>query len=267
MKQLLILLFLFISCYSTAQDIKFYHEKTNTGYRLFADNNEFAPVSMNMNFTLENLRLHGNDVVVLEPNKSKQSIGELRIIDRKKAYSFSVKRSFNFGDTFLEKYTENYEYLLPFPKDSSYLVIQGYNGNFSHQNKKAIDFRMPVGTPVLAAREGVVVQVVDANNKGCAGKECLEFNNFIKILHPDGTFAEYVHLKHQGVVVKKGDVVTKGQLIGYSGNTGWSSEPHLHFVVYLQQIFARTTLPTLFKTDKDLDPRILERGNIYMNAL
>ena len=56
--------------------------------------------------------------------------------------------------------------------------------------------------------------------------------NFIIIAHKDGTFAQYVHLKKNGVLVSKNDTVKKEQVIDYSGNTGMSTEPHLHFAVY-----------------------------------
>jgi murein DD-endopeptidase MepM/ murein hydrolase activator NlpD len=55
----------------------------------------------------------------------------------------------------------------------------------------------------------------------------------ISVLQVDGTYAEYLHLRHGGTVVKPGDRVVAGQLIGYSGNTGWSSTPHIHFHVYV----------------------------------
>ncbi len=267
MKCFVIIIFLILPFYSNSQEIKIYHEKSKNGYRLYANNDEFAPVSVNIEFKFENLRLNGNHIVVLKPNERKQYIGDLQIMDKSKRYGFSYKTTCNLGDTFLEKYNNDYEYNLPFPKDSSFTVIQGYNGEYSHKNDKALDFRMPVGTPIVAAREGMVVKVIDNNDKGCPTSECQDFNNYIKILHLDGTFADYVHLKYKGAKVNKGDTVKRGQLIGYSGNTGWSSEPHLHFVVYLQRIYERKTLPKFFKTDETRDSLMLEKGNIYLNTL
>jgi len=79
-------------------------------------------------------------------------------------------------------------------------------------------------------------------------EKCKKYNNLIIIYHPDGTFAEYTHIKHNGSKVKIGDKVSKGQLIGYSGNVGWSSGPHLHLVIFNQNLDNRETLKTKFKT-------------------
>ena len=106
---------------------------------------------------------------------------------------------------------------------------------------------MPIGTELMAVREGVVVKVIDKNSKNCGKEECKKYNNLIIIYHPDGTFAEYTHIKQNGSKVKVGDKVSKGQLIGYSGNIGWSTGPHLHLVVFNQNLKNRKTLKTKFK--------------------
>ncbi len=155
------------------------------------------------------------------------------------------------GDVTLKNYNKDYQYDLPFRKGQSFNVYQGYNGNFSHQNENSIDFSMPEGTEIAAAREGVVVDFVSHNNKGCPTRNCIDQANYITILHPDGTFAQYYHLKQNGIKVNKGDQVKKGDVIGLSGNTGWSKGPHLHFVCYLPRVEEnkyRETVKTLFRT-------------------
>lgn len=263
----LFLFYLSISFSSTAQEIKFFYEKSENGYSLTADNFEFSPVTVIMRYSLENLTVEGSDTVVLDPIKRRQYIGELKVIDRKKPFTFTYTTKYNYGDTFQEEYDIDYEYGLPFLFDSTYLIMQGYNGNFSHQDKFALDIDMPIGTPILATRDGIVINVVENNNKGCPTKECLEFNNLIKIMHVDGSFAEYIHLKQDGASVMKGHLVKKGQIIGYSGNTGWSSDPHLHFEVFLQKLDRRTTLPTLFKIEPDKPSINLEQGIRYQNLI
>ncbi|XOV78717.1 MAG: M23 family metallopeptidase [Aestuariibacter sp.] len=132
------------------------------------------------------------------------------------------------------QHNDTVRYQLPYAKGRYYPIIQGYNGNYSHtgNSKYALDFAMPVGAPVHAARSGVVVDVTEKNWRGGASRRYAKYANFIVLLHDDGTTGEYYHLAQWGAVVNLGDQVKSGQLIGYSGNTGFSSRPHLHFAVY-----------------------------------
>ena len=88
------------------------------------------------------------------------------------------------------------------------------------------DFRMSEGTPVHAARGGIVARVVESNDKGCWEDGCGQYANFIVIMHDDGTTGEYYHLQQDGALIEVGDKVVEGQKIGYSGNTGHTALPH-----------------------------------------
>lgn len=112
-------------------------------------------------------------------------------------------------------------------------LIQGFHGGFSHQgfNTFALDFDVPEGTPIAAAKAGLVIGLKEDSNEGCGDISCGPKGNFIRIDHGDGTFGVYYHLRHQGVEVELGQSVCQGEIIGYSGNTGFSTGPHLHFEV------------------------------------
>jgi len=123
-------------------------------------------------------------------------------------------------------------YSLPFAKGSKFLLIQAYNSKLSHRNELSLDFKMKKGSKVCAARSGVVTAVKADSDAGGLKDEYLSEGNHIIIKHDDGSEAMYWHLKKDGVLVNRGDTVVQGQHIGYSGNTGYSAFPHLHFQVY-----------------------------------
>lgn len=156
---------------------------------------------------------------------------------------------------------DDYIYELPFKEGERYKVVQGYGGRFSHKNKAALDFGMPVGTPIYAAREGVIYSTKDDSNEGGPFAKYGRKANYIIIKHSDGSFGCYWHLQKKGVVIKKGKV-SKGQLIGYSGSTGFVLRPHLHFAVKLRLNFKKDSfVKTKFRTTKGV--LLLERGEIY----
>lgn len=123
-------------------------------------------------------------------------------------------------------------YRLPYREGESYRVSQGPGGSFSHtgDSHHAIDFDMPEGTPVLAARGGLVADV--ENQFRGRGLDRNVGGNYVMVLHSDGTVGEYFHLKFGGVKVRPGQQVEAGEFLGYSGNTGFSNGPHLHFMVF-----------------------------------
>ena len=129
---------------------------------------------------------------------------------------------------------DDHLYAFPYAPGRSFRIMQGFGSRFSHAGieEYALDFEMPVGTPVHAARSGVVARVQAGSSLGCFYAGCGRYANFIVVLHSDGTTGEYYHLQQDGVFVATGDSVARGQLIGLSGNTGYTASPHLHFAVY-----------------------------------
>lgn len=132
------------------------------------------------------------------------------------------------------------------PLDASAIrVDQGFDGSFSHhddENRYAIDFAVPPGTPVLAARDGVVMQVEGSHSAGNRDPGTRS-GNFIRLLHRDGTMTIYAHLGPGGVQVAPGQQVRAGDRIGLSGSTGFTTGPHLHFAVQANRGMRLESLP------------------------
>jgi len=146
-------------------------------------------------------------------------------------------------------------YALPHAPDASFRLLQGFGSRFSHTGLEeyAVDFDMPIGTPVHAARGGVVVRAKSQHDQACWRPECGRYANFIVVLHDDGTTGEYYHLMRDGVLVAVGDRVERGQPIGLSGNTGKSTMPHLHFGVYRATAWGKTqSVPFRFDTRRGI---------------
>jgi murein DD-endopeptidase MepM/ murein hydrolase activator NlpD len=144
-------------------------------------------------------------------------------------------------------------YLLPFEKGKKVFLIQAYESKMSHKGERALDFKVKKGTPVCAAREGIVIAAREDSDKGGLKPENLSDGNYISIQHKDGSVAHYWHLKKDGVLVSAGDTIKAGQLIGMSGNTGYSAFPHLHFeVVGYDSNRNYTQFATRFKTKKGI---------------
>ena len=143
-----------------------------------------------------------------------------------------ITHSESIGDAFTTP-DEDYPYRLPFAKDTRVLVTQvpGAPGG-THKDaltRYAVDFGVPVGTSVLAARDGMVIEVRDGFTVGRPDPAFAEKVNFISILHDDGTFAQYAHLAARSAGVRPGERIGAGQVIGRSGKTGYTGGPHLHF--------------------------------------
>ena len=157
-------------------------------------------------------------------------------------------------------------YDLPY-RHGSYRVTQGEMGSKTHTrgsgSEYAIDWAMPIGTVICAAREGTVVALRQDSTVGVMNPKFASYGNFVLIRHEDGTFAEYGHLKRKGVLVWLGQHVARRGVIGLSGGTGYSSGPHLHFGVF-QNIDGQTrkSIPVQFQT-KEETVETLKAGNVY----
>ncbi|MEK7224421.1 MAG: M23 family metallopeptidase [Bacteroidota bacterium] len=158
----------------------------------------------------------------------------------------------------------SYIYTLPFEHRKKIFLVQGYESMFSHKGERALDFKVKTGTKVCAARGGVVIAMRNNSDRHGLKDENLADGNYIFIRHDDGSEANYWHFKMSGVLVSVGDTVKTGQLIGYSGNTGYSAFPHLHFEVRGNDGSGNyTQLPTRFYTQQGII--YLRPGKFYRN--
>ncbi len=220
------------------------------GVELRARNLRDYPVTYTLRVRTRDTIVQGKRTVTstLDPRESEQVL-VLSGGDSRKGPDFRYSIDWTVGDKDAVHDDDHY-YSLPYEPGRSYRVLQGYGSRFSHTGLEefAIDFDMPVGTPVHAARAGVVARVEESHDKGCWEDGCGRYANYIVVLHSDGTTGEYYHLMQEGAVAEVGDSVSQGQLIGYSGNTGHTTMPHLHFAVYRATDWGNTqSIPVRFQ--------------------
>jgi hypothetical protein len=153
---------------------------------------------------------------------------------------WAVKQSCDLGCVEAPQGTPDYcnsdsEYLLPFACDVTRTCSSGnHTSNHDGKDEYAYDFATAQGTSVRAMRTGTVLRVrnVSTPGDGCydgGGSACANYANTVEVKHSDGTVALYMHLSEGTVGV--GDPVAQGDELGRSGNSGWSTGPHLHVQV------------------------------------
>lgn len=158
-------------------------------------------------------------------------------------------------------------YALPFAPETRFKTLQGTAGKFSHQSplQYAVDFSMPIGTPITATRAGVVLELKSDSDVSGKNLKYIDQANFLKILHRDNTISFYAHLKKDGVKVAPGEEVKRGQEIGLSGCTGFCDGPHLHYEVYVpveNSPRGRKTIPIKTKSEEGVID-FFERQKFY----
>ena len=153
-------------------------------------------------------------------------------------------------------------YRVPFGVGSTFMVTQAYPSQVTHvsaESRYAIDFALPDGTPVYAAREGVVINARHDSFRGAVDPVMLDQANVIEVLHDDGTIAVYAHLQWDSIRVHSGQHVARGEYIANSGNTGLSTGPHLHFAVIMNGGRDNISVPVEFTGPAGTSTSALDR--------
>ncbi len=149
------------------------------------------------------------------------------------------------------KHSPERPYRAPFAVAGDYAVTQAFPLGVTHNtvdSRYAVDIAMPIGTDIHAARGGVVFEVASTNFRGSFVRERdAAAANIVRILHDDGTQGVYAHLNWNSIRVQPGDKVERGQYIADSGNTGFSSGPHLHFAVLRNVGMRVESVPVVFE--------------------
>lgn len=223
--------------------------------------------------------------VLVPPESLDENISLLDLVDIESDIQ-EWNRHNNIDDTHSQRVA--FPLLCGEPHPASYLCTQGEGGYLTHffaGNQHAIDFACPIGTPLLAVGDGVVVDVQDQNIlSGIAVTNLFQWNSIMLQLDnkPNGTnhtsdasegttteedplFVEYVHIQHKSAKVNVGERVTKGQVIACGGSIGFSPEPHLHFCAYRSRDAAAPTVRVYLEPANGGDP-FLPRAGIRYDA-
>ncbi|UNK50774.1 M23 family metallopeptidase [Lysobacter sp. S4-A87] len=222
-------------------------ENDGDRYLAFADNRLSGPIEVQLDFSRSD-NVVGRPLLPARATVAARGsalVAVLQSADPERGFGFELQMESLPGDPSARP--QNVDYVLPLQQEA-FRIDQGYGGHFSHndgQSRYAVDFAAAIGTPVLAARGGVVMQVESDFDK--AGLNLERFGgraNFVRILHDDGSMTLYGHLKaDDGVLVRVGQRVRAGQQIGLSGNTGFTTGPHLHFAVQVNRGMRLESIP------------------------
>lgn len=221
-------------------------EQDDGQYLAWADNTLAGPIEVMLDFS-RHANVRGQPLLPARatvPARGSSLVARIAAVDPMRPGEFELRLDGVPGDPNAKP--RDVEYLYPL-QTRDLRVDQGFGGRFSHadeQNRHAVDFAARIGTPVVAAREGVVMQVESDFDKAGLNRERYGGRaNFVRILHDDGTMALYAHLQEGGVLVRVGQRVRGGQQIGRSGNTGFTTGPHLHFSVQVNRGMRLQSIP------------------------
>ena len=217
-------------------EVRLFERSTADGVALIAQNTYYAPVQIAFRVrAIENVSgdTPRSGLEVLPARGDKELVVVSRAVDD---IELRFESDFEFlpGEPGVE-HRPAQPYRLPYALSTAVRVSQAYPATRTHMDpssEHAVDFVMPIGTDVFAARDGVVIEVAsDFFESGTNIQVDGPRANIVRVLHDDGTMALYVHLNWNTIRVVPGQRVRRGEYLADSGNTGFSTGPHLHFVV------------------------------------
>jgi len=221
----------------TTPSVTVSHRVDDRQIRLYATNSFYAPAELDLSLDeLRNVALPPAEQsrrFVLLP-RSETLLMTFAPLEYSTPPEITYHYEFLPGDP-QSSHSPGRPYRAPFAVAKSHRVSQAYPYATTHLSVDAhyaVDFEMPAGTNIYAARGGTVFEVASANFRGGFDpQDAVAAANLVRILHDDGTYGVYAHLNRSTIRVKPGDVVRRGQYIADSGSTGFASGPHLHFAV------------------------------------
>ena len=220
----------------------------------FVANNEYhAPVEVVLALdALTNVQYPGANQVmrwIVDPRSELQLLA-LPVIGDSEEPSAIFRFISLHGDP-RARHSPKQPYRAPFAVAGDFSITQAFPMGITHNtvdSRYAVDIAMPIGTDIHAARGGRVFEVASTNFRGGIDpKRDAAAANIVRILHDDGTHAVYAHLNWNSIRVRPGDEVERGEYIADSGNTGFSSGPHLHFAVLRNVGMGLESVPIAFE--------------------
>ena len=234
---------------------------------VFIDNRHTAEITVTLEPTYKNLAANAPlPHTATYPGGARTKAFSMAVVDAQAPHSLAHSYRWTWGSLHAQ-HDDTYVYALPYEAGKFYRVDQCFNGRYSHFGdfEYAVDWNMPMGSPVHAARGGVVVGVMDAHGEGGPSRDYENLCNYVMIKHADGTIGEYDHLRAFSAKVKVGDKIKTGDLLALSGNSGFTTGPHLHFFVYKALDGGkRQSFPVRFKLDEVAGAGTLAEGRTYM---
>ena len=220
--------------------------------KLVALNPLGGPVQMWVDFKkTQNMRLT-QDIPspLIIPPQSEQFLSALEKITIGKSWSYQWQVNIVLGKPVKRSQLNSSPLGLPF-QGGPFIISQSFKGEASHNSGPqafySVDISMPKGTPIVAARKGVIMDIESDFSRSGWSAEYADEANFVRLVHADGSMTIYAHLDPDSISVSIGQKVRQGDLLGLSGTTGYSTGPHLHFSWQINKGRALTSVPFEFE--------------------